>query len=144
VPQADNGAAVAAAHAYQGRRQRRRTRARGAPAPKHGVHALPDNRAYLNGCSRVTAFKSKKYLEGIRTLKNGIKINCNTRVVITNQMGSYGRMNVWYIPKGIANIFSMHELENMYRITYDSLGGYYVVHTPRGKVVFHKDEQGLP
>jgi hypothetical protein len=53
-------------------------------------------------------------------------------------------MNVWYIPKGIANIFLMHELEKMYRITYDSLDGYYIVHTPRGKVVFHKDEQGLP
>ncbi len=64
--------------------------------------------------------------------------------VTTNQMGSYGRMNVWYIPEGIANIFSMHELEKIYCITYDSLDGYYVVHTPRGKVVFHKDKQGLP
>ncbi len=25
--------------------------------------ALPDNRAYLGGCSTVTAFKSKKYLK---------------------------------------------------------------------------------
>ncbi len=27
--------------------------------------ALPDNKAYLDGCLTVTAFKSKKYLEGI-------------------------------------------------------------------------------
>ncbi len=106
--------------------------------------ALPDNRAYLDGCSTVTAFKSKKYLESIRTLKSEIKNNCNAGAVTTNQMGSYGRMNVWYIPEGIANLFSMHELEKMYHITYDSLDGYYVMHTPRGKVVFHKDKQGLP
>ncbi len=38
----------------------------------------------------------------------------------------------------------MHELEKMYRITYDSWEGFYVVHTPRGEVHFHKDKQGLP
>ena len=38
----------------------------------------------------------------------------------------------------------MHELEEMYRITYDSWQGYYVVHTPKGEVRFYKDEQGLP
>jgi len=47
---------------------------------------------------------------------------------------------VWYIPNGIANIFSMHELEKHYRITYDSWEGFYNVHTPRGTVKFHKDE----
>jgi hypothetical protein len=38
----------------------------------------------------------------------------------------------------------MHELEKWYRITYDSWEGFYVEHTPRGGVHFHKDEQGLP
>ena len=77
-------------------------------------------------------------------MRNGIKINCNAGAVTTNEMGSYGRLNVWYIPNGIANIFSMHELEKHYRITYDSWEGFYEVHTPRGIVKFHKDEQGLP
>ena len=90
---------------------------------------LPHNRAYLDGCLTVTAFKLKKYLEGNRTLKNGIKINRNAGAVTTNQMGSYGHMNLWWI----ANIFLMHELEKMYCVTYDSLDGYYVMHTPRGK-----------
>ena len=106
--------------------------------------ALPDIRAYLDDCSTVTAFKTDKYLKGIKTVKNGIKINCNAGAVTTNKMGSYGRLNVWYIPNGIANIFSMHELEKHYRITYDSWEGFYEVHTPRGRVKFHKDEQGLP
>jgi hypothetical protein len=59
-------------------------------------------------------------------------------------MGEYGSMNVWYIPDGIANIFSMNELEKKHCITYDSRDGYYVVHTTSGEVQFHKDENGLP
>ena len=38
----------------------------------------------------------------------------------------------------------MNELESIYRITYDSWAGDYVVHTPKGEVRFYKDEQGLP
>jgi hypothetical protein len=64
--------------------------------------------------------------------------------VTTNKMGSYGRLNVWYILNGIANIFSMHKLEKHYQITYGSWEGFYKVHTPSGIVKFHKDEQGLP
>jgi hypothetical protein len=106
--------------------------------------ALPDNRAYLDGCSTVTAFKSKKYLKGIKKQDVAIKINCNAGTVITNLMGKYGSINVWYIPEGIANIFLMHELEKKYRITYDSWQGYYKMHTPSGGVKFFKDNQGLP
>ncbi len=87
--------------------------------------ALPENRAYLDGCSTVTAFKTDKYLKGIKTLTNKIKINCNAGVGTTNQMGSYGNLKVWYLPEGIANIFLMHELEKLYPITYDSWMGHY-------------------
>jgi hypothetical protein len=63
---------------------------------------------------------------------------------VTNKKGKFGQLNVWYLPDGIADIFSMHKLEKMYRITYNSWEGFYVVHTLRGEVHFHKDEQGLP
>jgi hypothetical protein len=52
-------------------------------------------------------------------------------------------MSVWYIPEGIANIFSMNELEKNYWITYDSWERCYVVHTQDGPVRFYKDENGL-
>jgi hypothetical protein len=106
--------------------------------------ALPENRAFLDGCSTVTAFKTDKYLKGIKTLTNRIKINCNAGAVTTNQMGSYGNLKVWYLPEGIAKKFLVHELEKLYRITYDSWMGHYVVHTPKGAVNFYKDEQGVP
>ena len=105
---------------------------------------LPDDRAYLDGCSTVTTFKNKKFLENLRQVKGGIKINCNAGAVSTDVKGDFEGMSVWYLPDGIANIFSMHELEKLYRITYDSWEGFYVVHTPRGEVHLHKDEQGLP
>ena len=92
----------------------------------------------------MTAFKSKKHLKNIRTVARGVKINCNAGNLKTNQQGEFGTMKAWYIPEGIANIFSMNELEKKYRITYDSWEGYYVVHTQDGPVKFHKNENGLP
>jgi hypothetical protein len=105
---------------------------------------LPDNRAYLDGCLTVMEFKNERFLKEIRTVEGGIKIKCNTGAITTNKKGKFGQLNVWYLPDGIANIFSMHELEKMYMNTYDSWEGFYVVHTPRGEVYFHKDIQGLP
>ena len=105
---------------------------------------LPDNRAYLDGCSTVTAFKSKQYLKNVHLVKRGVKINCNSGVMRTNEIGDYGTMNVWYILDGIASIFSMNELEKKYLVTYDSWEGYYMVHTANGEVRFHKDEKVSP
>ena len=75
--------------------------------------SLPDHWAYLDGCSTMTAFKSNKYLSKLEVMPTGIKINCNAGLVSTKQMGKYGRMKVWYIPDGIANIISMHKLEKL-------------------------------
>ena len=82
--------------------------------------ALLNNRAYIDGCLTVTAFKADKYLRGIKMVRNGIRINCNAGAVRTNKLGSFRSLNMWYIPNGIANIFLMHELEKHYMITYDS------------------------
>ncbi len=94
----------------------------------------------------VTAFKTDKHLREIERVPGEIKINCNTGAVMTDKRGKYVGLKVWYIPDGIANIFSMHKLEKTYRITYDSWDGYYKVHTPKAKgcVRFYKDKQGLP
>ena len=105
---------------------------------------LPDDRVYLDGCSTVTAFKNERYLRNVKTEEQGVWINCNAGAIITNKSRMYGNLKVWYLPDGIANIISMNKLESIYRITYDSWAGYYVVHTPKGEVRFYKDEQGLP
>ncbi len=56
--------------------------------------ALPNNWTYLDKCSTMSAFKTDKYLKDIKMLPHGIKINCNAGAVVTNKMGSFGRMNV--------------------------------------------------
>ncbi len=91
---------------------------------------LPDDQAYLDGCSTVMAFKNGKFLRDIHSVREGIKINCNAGTVTTNKKGRFGGLSAWYLPDGIANIFLMHELEKLYRIPYDSWEGFYVVHTP--------------
>ena len=53
-------------------------------------------------------------------------------------------ISVWYILKGIVNIFSMNELEKKYRITYNSWEEFYVIHTASKAVKFSNDENGLP
>ena len=63
-----------------------------------------------------------------------MQVNCNAGSIKKNRKGEYGRVEVWYIPKGIANIFSMNEIEKLHRITYDRIDGYYVVHTDKGPV----------
>ena len=68
--------------------------------------ALPDNRAYLDGCSTVTAFKTDKYLQGIKMVRNGIRINCNAGAVTTNELGSFRSLNVRYIPRQLGRILS--------------------------------------
>ena len=45
--------------------------------------------------------------------------------------------------KGHRKIFSMNEIEKLHHINYDRIDGYYVVHTNKVPVCFHKDKQGL-
>ena len=105
---------------------------------------FPSNRAYLDHCSTVIAFKTSKYIRNIKNKKKVMQVNCNAVSIKKNLKGEYGLVEACYMPKGIANIFSMNEIEKLRRITYNSIDGYYVVHTDNGPVYFHKDEQGLP
>ncbi len=105
---------------------------------------LPDNQAYLYGCSTVTALRNNKFLSKIWWVEVGIEIDCNTSAVVTNKKGKFGWLGVWYLSNSIANFFFMQKLKKTYRITYDSWEGFSMVHTQRGEVHFHKDEQELP
>ena len=95
---------------------------------------LPSNRAYLDNYSTITAFKTAKYIRNIKTKKKGMQVNCNSGRIKTDRKGEYGQVESWYMPKGIANSFSMNEIEKLHCITYDSIDGYYVVHTDKGPV----------
>ena len=68
-----------------------------------------------------------------------MQVNCNAGSIKTNRKGGYGLVEAWCMSKGIANIFSINEIEKLHHITYYSIDGYYVVHTDKGPVCFHKD-----
>ena len=95
---------------------------------------LPRNRAYLDNWSTITAYKTAKYTRNINIEKKGMQVNCNTGIIKTKQKGEYGQVEAWYMPKGIANIFYINEIEKLHHITYDSIDGYCVVHTDKGPV----------
>jgi hypothetical protein len=59
---------------------------------------LPNDQAYLDGCSTVTAFKNRKFLSNIYSVREGIKINCNAGTVTTNKKGRFGGVSAWYLP----------------------------------------------
>jgi hypothetical protein len=101
---------------------------------------LTDSRVYLDGCSTVSAFKSKRHLKNIHTVSR-IKINCNSGAVITDQQGKYGFINAWFIPDGITSILSMNKLKKKNMNTYDNWDGYYVVHRLNKLVRFYKDDE---
>ena len=48
-------------------------------------------------------------------------IHCNAGITSTNMVGDLkGFGEVWYNPKGIANILPMAVVEKHFRVTYDS------------------------
>ena len=103
---------------------------------------LPSNRAYLDNCSTLTAFKMPSISVTSRP-KKGNAGELQRWDHKNKPKWEYGRVEAWYMPKGIENIFSMNDIEKLHHITYDSIDGYCVVHTDKGPVYFHKDKQGL-
>jgi hypothetical protein len=60
-------------------------------------------------------------LKNISKVKNSIKIRCNAGVTTTNLIGylpGYGE--VWFIPEGFSNIFSLENVIKKHEITFDS------------------------
>ena len=75
----------------------------------------------LDNQSTVCAFTNGDLLDNIRELDSWMDIHCNAGVTSTNMIGDLKVLGeVWYNPKGIANILSMAVVEESFRITYDS------------------------
>ena len=58
--------------------------------------------------SIVTGFKDSDRIEGISEVSNGMKVHCNTGEVVSNKVGSWGKLKAWHLPDFIANIISMN------------------------------------
>jgi hypothetical protein len=108
---------------------------------------VPTSWILLDNQSTVNLFSNKELLTNIRTTDRVINIRCNAGVMRTSMIGDLPGYDgeVWYNPKGIANIFSLSDVEKYHQVTYDSRAEKaFVVHKADGnKRCFKQSEKGL-
>ena len=95
---------------------------------------IPKNWILLDSQSTVDVFSNASLLMNIWNAKTILTLHCNAGKAIVTQKGDLkGYVTVWYYPNGIANILSLHKVQENYRVTYDSssMAGF-EVHKPDG------------
>jgi len=92
-------------------------------------------------------FSNLNLLTNIRNDKTVLTLHCNAGKAIVTQKGDLkGYGTVWYYPKGIANILSLHKVQGKYMVIYNSstMAGFEVhksdgMFTPSKKGLFFSD-----
>ena len=73
-------------------------------------------------------------------------LHCNAgKAIVTQKDNLKGYRTIWYYPEGIANILSIHKVQEKYRVMYDSstMAGF-VVHKSDGtNCMFKPSKKGL-
>mmetsp|Transcript_1121 Transcript_1121/g.2410 ORF Transcript_1121/g.2410 Transcript_1121/m.2410 type:complete len:630 (-) Transcript_1121:237-2126(-) len=103
-----------------------------------------EDKIFLDSCTTTSTFINEKHLSDVKDEARGLAIKCNAGTVKTKRRGDFGGLKVWSMGSGIANVLSLAEVSQKYRVTFDSEDGYFLVHTPRGEVKFLMDESGMP
>ena len=91
------------------------------------VHFQKDesNKIYLDSCTACSTFVGEKHLMQVNDMKKGLAVHCNAGKITTKRRRKFGRLNVWAMKEGIANVISLGELVQLYRVTFDSLDGFF-------------------
>ena len=105
--------------------------------------SIPKTWILLDSQLTVDIFCNPRLLKNIRRTAEGMRIYCNAGSRLTNYVGDLpGYGTVWYNPKAIANILSLHQVCDRYHITYDSAFQQFIVTRPCGKEFVFKELEG--
>jgi len=94
----------------------------------------------------IDVFSNPKLQRNICDAKCSLTLYCNARKAIINKKGDLkGYGTVWYHPDGFTNILSLHNIQKIYKVTYNSTqGNGFVVHKADGNNhVFMPSNEGL-
>jgi hypothetical protein len=99
----------------------------------------------IDSHSTVDLFSNLKHVQNICPAQLPIKVHCNKGTMSTAEVADFGDMKIYVNKDGIANVLSLIQLGQKYRITYDSHNrkGLFRVHTPQEVVEFHSTPNGL-
>jgi len=89
---------------------------------------------------------NNKLLKNIHDAKKTLSLHCNAGVSTVDKISDLpGYSTVWFYEDGIANILSLNNVKNKYRVTYDSTAyDCFEVHKADGtKHVFTPSKKGL-
>jgi len=83
--------------------------------------SIPKKCILLDSQSTVDAFSNLRILTNIQKSKTTLMLHCNAGEAIVIQKGDLkGYRTIRYFPEGIANILSLHKVQEKYKVTFDS------------------------
>ena len=93
---------------------------------------LDEKRLYLDSAATYHSMFQRWHLNNIRQVDTVLRGNCNAGITTTSTKGQLGVFNMWLNKNGIANLFSILQLEaDDFWVTCD-MDMEWVVYTPQG------------
>jgi hypothetical protein len=99
----------------------------------------------LDSQSTVHLFSDPTHVKNIHPAAHPIRVHCNKGALDTTHVADFGHTPVFFDPRGIANVLSLYQLRQKFKVTYNSTdrGGVFKVFTQAGLVEFKPTEKGL-
>ena len=105
---------------------------------RHSDSRLPNHWLLLDSCSSKSIISNSNLLHGIHPSQHKLRVHCSAGSKVLDKQAWFGDypVPVWYDPEGPANILSMDEVMDNYRVSMDSQEERCInLHTAYGHIV---------